>query len=139
MERFAVADFNGFEGALGHGAEVGRREGGVYGGAGGGFASDGGCRREVKRAGIGDGRVGILTFAEYAFKRVAGEPDDIAAGVHVEGNGLGSNRERQGVVASGREWQRHLSVVAETGGRAGGGGLDEEVGGVELCSGEGVG
>lgn len=53
----------------------------------------------------------MLAFAENAFERGAGEPDEVAAGVHVEGDGLGRvgvEGEGEGVVAAGGERERDL-------------------------------
>lgn len=44
-------------------------------------------------------RVGFV-FAENAFEWRTGEPDEVAACVHVEGYGLGAEVEGEGVVAA---------------------------------------
>ena len=101
----------------------------------------------------GGGRIGFA-FAENAFERGAGEPDEVGAGVHVERDGLrrsGSEGERESVIAAGGEREGHLAVVvvvvvvvvaAKAGGGAAGSGFQEVVcggGGVVLSFGERVG
>lgn len=139
-EFLAVADFDGLEGALGHGAEVGGGEGVVDGGAGRGLAGGrGGGGGEVEGARVGDGGGGVFAVAEDAVEGVAGEPNDVAAGVHVEGDGLGAQGEGEGIVGAGGEREGYAAaVVAEAGGGAGGGGFEEVRGGVEEGGGKGV-
>lgn len=79
---------------------------------------------------------------------VAGKPDEVAAGVHVERDGLGgigAEGEGESVVAAGGEREGDLAAVVgagvaaevvEAGGGAGGGGFEEVRGGVELGWGE---
>lgn len=95
----------------------------------------------------GGGGIGFA-FAENAFERGAGEPDEVGACVHVERDGLrrsGCEGERESVVAAGGEREGHLAVVvvaAEAGGGAAGGRFQEVVGGgggVVLSFGERVG
>lgn len=72
---------------------------------------------------------------------MAWEPDQVAAGVHVQAYGLGlakAEGEGEDVVAARGEWDGELPAAAEAGCRAGGGGADK-VGDGEVCFGVGVG
>lgn len=110
------------------------------GGAGGGLAGDGCGGGEVERAGVGDGGGGVLAVAEDALEGVAGEPNEVASGVHVEGDCLRADGEGEGVIGAGGEGEGDATAVAaEARGGAGGGRLEEVVGGVEEVGGEGVG
>lgn len=61
---------------------------GVYGGAATRLAREGSRVGEVERFVIGDGGGRIFAFAEDTGERGTGEPNDVAAGVHVEGDCL---------------------------------------------------
>lgn len=112
--------------------------GGAGGGLAGSAASGGGG--EVEGARVRDGGGGVLAFTEDALKGMAGEPNDVAAGVHIEGDGLGTHGEGEGIIAAGRKGEGDLAAVAaEMGGGAGRGGFKEVVGVVEEGCGEGVG
>lgn len=81
------------------------------GGAGGGVAWDSSGGWDFGRRGCGVG----FAFAENAFEAGAGEPDEVAAGVHVEGDGLGRvgvESEGESVVATGGEGEGDLVVFA---------------------------
>lgn len=78
---------------------------------------------------------------------MAGEPNDVASGVHVKGNSLGAQSKGKGIIAAGIKWKRDLAAVwlwlffvvaVETGGRVGGGGFEKVRSGVELGFGKGV-
>lgn len=113
------------------------------------LARDGGGGGTVEGHDVGLGQA--LTVD--AVERSAREPDEVAAGVHGEGDGLGRvgvEGEVEGVVEGEAEGavvreQREgdlaaaEAVVEEAGGGAGGGGLEEVAGGVESGGGEGVG
>lgn len=105
-----------------------------------GVAGDESRGRDVRWS-SGSGGV-IFAFTEYAFKRGAGEPDEVAACVHVKRDGLswvGAEREGESVVATGRERERDLAavevamvVVTKPGGGTNRGRFQEVVGIVEL-------
>ncbi|CAH9084458.1 unnamed protein product [Cuscuta epithymum] len=118
----AVGGFNVLERTLSHGAEVGGRVGGVDGGACRRLAGDRRGGAEVERARIPDGGGVVLSLAENTFKRVAGDPNNVTSGVHVQGDGLGTEGERQSVIASRskREGNPAVAVMVEPGGGAGG-------------------
>lgn len=76
---------------------------------------------------------------------MAGEPNDVASGVHVKGNSLGAQSKGKGIIAAGIKWKRDLAAVwlffvvaVETGGGVGGGGFEKVRSGVELGFGEGM-
>lgn len=107
----ALGDFYRVERAIGNGAEVGGGEGGVGGGAGAGVARNGGVFGDFGWWVCGVG----FAFTEYAFEWGTGEPDEVAACVHVERDGLGRagvESEGESVVTAWGEWERDLVCFA---------------------------
>lgn len=75
------------------------------------LARDGGGGGDVERGCVRDGGGIKLAFAEHAVEGVAGEPNDVASGVHVERDGLGAEGEGQAVVAAGVQRKGDLKAV----------------------------
>lgn len=77
-----------------------------------------------------------FAFTKNTFKRGTGEPNEVAAGVHVEGNFVRLRAEVEGesVIAARGEGEREVAAVVstaavvESSGGAGGGGFEEVVG-----------
>lgn len=81
-----------------------------------------------------------FAITENTFKWRTGEPNEVAAGVHIERNfvGIRAEVESESVIAAGGEGEREVGmaaamvVVVESGRGAGGGGFEEVVGVVEM-------
>lgn len=100
------------------------------------LAGDGRGGADVERARIRYGGGVVLSLAENTVERVTGEPHNITSSIHIQRYGLGTEGERQSIIAARSKREGDLAVrvamVVEPGGGAGGGGLKEVVGGVEL-------